>query len=168
MGECFPLLKVHVCVIYTCMIVLISFNVVCAGILDTLNMSNSTVELANLSISLPPEVFNISSDNNEVGLILTSYRDTTLFQLTPPKTANTSDYNFTADSVVLGFAVAGTEVRNLIAPVNITLQALRALRGEVSLLLSLFLDMMLQSPPQNWSDPICVSWVFNTSEGEPP
>lgn len=131
-------------------------------------MSNSTVDVANFSISLPPEVFNISTDNNEAGLIFTSYRDTTLFQLTPPTTANNnfSDYNFTADSVVLGFALAGTEVRNLTNPVNITLQAQRALQGQVSR--SLFLGTLsrLPHPPQNWSEPICVSWKFNSLEGK--
>ena len=111
--------------------------VVClTGIIDTLNMSNSSVEIANLSISLPPEVFNTSTDNNIAGLIFTSYRDATLFQLTPPKTANVSDYNFTADSVVLGFALAGVEVRNLSDPVNITLQSQRALQGQVIFLSS--------------------------------
>ena len=101
-------------------------------ILDQLDTSNSTIDVANVSISLPPEAFNISSSNDTTsGLIFTSYRDTTLFQLTPPIDANISDYNFTADSVVLGFAVAGTEVKQLEDPVNITLQSLRALQGQV-------------------------------------
>ena len=136
------------------------------GILDRLDLSNSTVELVNLSISLPPQVFNISTDNTVAGLIFTSYRDTTLFQLTPPVSANTSDYNYTADSVVLGFAVADTDVRNLTDPVNITLQSQRALQGLVSQLLLSLHCHELSLYIQNWSEPICVSWVFNSIGGE--
>ncbi len=125
------------------------------------------MELVNLSISLPPQVFNISTDNTVAGLIFTSYRDTTLFQLTPPVSANTSDYNYTADSVVLGFAVANTDVRNLTDPVNITLQSQRALKGLVSQLYSLSIHCHeLSLSLQNWSEPICVSWVFNSVKGE--
>ena len=88
--------------------------------------------MVNISISLPPEVFyNSSIHGGASGLIFTTYRNTTLFQLTPPIEANISDYNFTADSVVLGFAVAATNVRELTDPVNITLQSLRALQGLV-------------------------------------
>ena len=141
-----------------------TFHLVHTDLFDQLDLSNSTVELVDLSISLPPQVFNISTDTAVAGLIFTSYRDTTLFQLTPPVSANTSDYNYTADSVVLGFAVADTDVRNLTDPVNITLQSQRALQGLVSQLLSQYIVM--SSLLQNWSEPICVSWVFNSIGGE--
>ena len=96
------------------------------------NDSNSTAEPIDVSISLSPEVFNISTiGGSDPGLIFTSYRDPILFQVSPPEGDDPANYSFVADSVVLGFAVAKEKVKELTDPVNITLQSLRFLQNMV-------------------------------------
>ena len=99
------------------------------------NDTNSTVDIAptpgNITITAPPEVFNVSDD--EVGYVLTFYSTPSLFQLKVPEGVNWSDYEFVADSAVVGLTINrnNMELTDLTEPVVITLQSLRALRGEV-------------------------------------
>ena len=100
--------------------------------------TNITVDIApvNVTITAPPEVFNVSGD--EVGYVLTLYSTPTLFQVKTPEGVNKSEFEFVADSAVVGLTVNrnNTELTDLTEPVVITLQSLRALRGEVSIILS--------------------------------
>ena len=100
--------------------------------------TNITVDIApvNVTITAPPEVFNVSSD--EVGYVLTLYSTPTLFQVKTPEGVNNSEFEFVADSAVVGLTINrnNTELTDLTEPVVITLQSLRALRGEVSIILS--------------------------------
>ena len=95
--------------------------------------TNSTVNIApvNITITAPPEVFNVSSD--EVGYVLTLYSMPSLFQVKAPEGMNKSDFEFVADSAVVGLTINrdAKELSSLTEPVVITLQSLRALRGEV-------------------------------------
>ena len=96
-------------------------------------VTNSTVDIApvNITITAPPEVFNVSADM--VGYVLTFYSTPSLFQVKAPEGVNKSDFEFIADSAVVGLTINrnNTEVTDLTEPVVITLQSLRALRGEV-------------------------------------
>ncbi len=96
--------------------------------------TNHTVDIAplNVFLSVPPEVFNVSVDD-EVGYVLTFYSTPSLFQLKVPEGVNKSDHDFVADSPVLGLTINRdpTELNNLTQPVVITLQSLRAIRGQV-------------------------------------
>ena len=98
--------------------------------------TNSSVGTApvNITISAPPEVFNVS-DSDEVGYVLTFYSTPSLFQLKAPEGVNKSDFvnEFVADSAVVGLTINrnSTELTDLTEPVVITLQSLRALGGEV-------------------------------------
>ena len=87
----------------------------------------------NISIRIPPEDFNVTSD--EVGYVLTYYSTPSLFQLKTPEGLNESDFvnEFVADSAVVGLIINrnSTELTDLTEPIVITLQSLRALRGEV-------------------------------------
>lgn len=113
--------------------IILSFS----GFIDILspvfvNGSNSTAKPINVSISLPPEVFNISTNGeSDPGLIFTSYRDPVLFQVSPPEGVDPANYSFVADSVVLGFAVAKEKIKELTDPVKITLQSLRFLQNNM-------------------------------------
>ena len=95
--------------------------------------TNSTVNVApvNITITAPPEVFNVS--NGEVGYVLTFYSTPNLFQVKAPEGVNKSDFEFVADSAVVGLIINrnNTELTDLTEPIIITLQSLRALRGEV-------------------------------------
>ena len=86
----------------------------------------------NVSITAPPEVFNVSED--EVGYVLTFYSTPSLFQIKAPEGVNESEFEFVADSAVVGLTINrnSTELTDLNEPVFITLQSLRALQGEVS------------------------------------
>ena len=86
----------------------------------------------NITIAAPPEVFNVSED--EVGYVLTFYSTPSLFQIKAPEGVNESDFEFVADSAVVGLTINrnNTELTDLNEPVFITLQSLRALQGEVS------------------------------------
>jgi hypothetical protein len=96
--------------------------------------TNHTVDIAplNVTLSVPPEVFNVSVDD-EVGYVLTFYSMPSLFQLKVPERVNKSDHDFVADSAVLGLTINRDpmELNNLTQPVIITLQSLRAIRGQV-------------------------------------
>ena len=98
--------------------------------------TNSTVGITpvNITISVPPEAFNVS-DSDEVGYVLTLYSTPSLFQLKAPEGVNKSDFvnEFVADSAIVGLTINrdAKELSNLTEPVVITLQSLRALRGEV-------------------------------------
>ena len=103
---------------------------------------NNTVDIApvNITIAVPPEVFNVSSDM--VGYILTLYSTPNLFQVKEPEGYNESiygEFEFVADSVVVGLNVSRdyNELSNLSEPVNITLQSLRALSGQACVFLLL-------------------------------
>ena len=95
--------------------------------------TNSTVDIAqvNITITAPPKVFNVSSD--EVGYVLTFYSTPNLFQVKEPEGMNNSDFEYVADSAVVGLTVNrnSTELNTLTEPVVITLQSLRALSGQV-------------------------------------
>lgn len=95
--------------------------------------TNRTVDIApaNITISVPPEVFNVSND--EVGYVLTFYSTPNLFQLRVPEGVNRSDYEFVADSAVVGLTISRDpkELSMLTQPVVITLQSHRAFRGQV-------------------------------------
>ena len=95
--------------------------------------TNSSVDIVpvNITITVPPEVFDVTDD--EVGYVLTFYSTPSLFQLKASEGINQSDYQFIADSAVVGLTIYrnNTELTDLIKPVVITLQSLRALRGEV-------------------------------------
>ena len=95
--------------------------------------TNSTVDIApvNITITAPPEVFNVSED--EIGYVLTFYSTPSLFQVKTPEGVNESDFEFVADSAVVGLTINrnNVELTDLTEPVVITLQSLRALRGEV-------------------------------------
>ena len=98
--------------------------------------SNYTVDIApvNITIVAPPEVFNVSTDR--VGYVLTLYSTPNLFQVKEPEGYNESlsgEFEFVADSVVVGLNLSRdyNELSNLTQPVNITLQSLRALSGQV-------------------------------------
>ena len=95
--------------------------------------SSSTVDIApvNVTITAPPEVFNVSSD--EVGYVLIFYSTPNLFQVKVPEGMNNSDFEFVADSAVVGLTINrdAKELSNLSEPVIITLQSLRALSGQV-------------------------------------
>ena len=94
---------------------------------------NRTVNIAplNVTITAPPEVFNVSED--EIGYVLTFYSTSSLFQLRVPEGVNKSDYDYVADSAVLGLTINRDpkELSNLIQPVVITLQSHRAIRAQV-------------------------------------
>ena len=74
----------------------------------------------------------MSSDR--VGYVLTYYPTPNLFQVKEPESYNKSDFEFVADSAVVGLNVSrdDKELSNLTDPVIITLQSLRALSGQVS------------------------------------
>ena len=98
--------------------------------------SNDTVDIApvNVTITAPPEVFNVSTDR--VGYVLTFYSTPNLFQVKEPEGYNKSlsgEFEFVADSVVIGLNLSRdyNELGHLSVPVNITLQSLRALSGQV-------------------------------------
>ena len=97
---------------------------------------NTTLDIApvNVTIAAPPEVFNVSDD--EVGYVLTFYSTPSLFQVRAPEGVNKSDFEFVADSAVVGLTINrnNTELTDLTEPVVITLQSLRALRGQVSII----------------------------------
>lgn len=95
------------------------------------NDYNNTESPVIVSISIPPEVFNISSeDSAEIGLVFTSYATPILFPLLNATFDNESQY--VTDSVVLGFSVPGVEVKELNKNVTVTLQSFRAQNGLVS------------------------------------
>ena len=102
----------------------------------TTDMNNTMdIEPVNVTIAAPPEVFNVSSDR--VGFVLTFYSTPNLFQVKEPEGYNASisgDFEFVADSAVVGLNISrdAQEVSNLADPVNITLQSLRALSGQVN------------------------------------
>ena len=73
-------------------------------------------EYSNLSITLPPVVFDEIEDVNETGIVLSFYLIPSLFPV--------SDSNFAVGSPVIAASVAGHEVNNLSDPVTITLQTL--------------------------------------------
>ena len=104
---------------------------------DLLVDANSTVDVApvNITITAPPEVFNVSSD--EVGYVLTFYSTPNLFQVKAPEGMNKSDFEFVADSAVVGLTINrnSTELSDLTEPVVITLQSLRARTGQVCYLI---------------------------------
>ena len=92
----------------------------------------------NVSITAPPEVFNVTADR--VGFVLTFYSTPKLFQVKEPEGYNESIsgmFEFVADSVVIGLNLSRdhNELDTLSVPVNITLQSQRALRGEACVLL---------------------------------
>ena len=98
---------------------------------------NDTQEVlpVNITITAPPEVFNVSSDR--VGFVLTFYSTPRLFQVKEPEGYNASisgEYEFMADSAVVGLNISRDEqeLSNLNDPVTITLQSHRALSGQVS------------------------------------
>ncbi len=92
----------------------------------------------NISIAAPPEVFNVSAD--EIGYVFTFYSTPSLFQIKAPEGINESDFEYVADSAVVGLTINrnNTELADLNEPVSITLQSLRALRGEVRIYLDLY------------------------------
>lgn len=89
------------------------------------------MDIANITISAPPEVFNVSSD--EVGYVLTFYSTPNLFQLRVPEGINKSNYEYVADSAVVGLTISRDpkELSNLTQPVVVTLQSQRAFTGQV-------------------------------------
>ena len=99
----------------------------------TMDTDTNITDIApvNITISAPREVFNVSSD--EVGFVLTFYSTPSLFQLRVPEGVNKSDYDYVADSAVLGLTINRDpkELSNLIQPVVITLQSHRAIRAQV-------------------------------------
>ena len=133
--------------------------------------TNATMDIApvNITISAPPEVFNVSDDR--VGYVLTFYSTPTLFQVKEPDGFNESvsgEFEFVADSAVVGLNISrdDKELSNLTVPVNITLQSLRALGGQVWLNSHTHAKPFnLQTTLQNWSNPICVSWDFGADNG---
>ena len=142
---------------------------------NTIEM-NATMDIApvNITITAPPEAFNVSDDR--VGYVLTIYSTPSLFQVKEPDGFNESvsgEFEFVADSAVIGLNISrdGKELSNLTVPVNITLQSLRALSGQVWLnshthaTLKIPLTIHLLTTLQNWSDPICVSWNFSAANG---
>ena len=97
---------------------------------------NATVDIAlvNVTLTAPPEAFNVSSDR--VGYVLTFYSTPNLFQVKEPDGYNetiSGEFEFVADSAVVGLNISrdDSELSNLTDPVNITLQSLRAIRGLV-------------------------------------
>lgn len=91
------------------------------------------IDTVNITIYVPPEVFNVSSDR--VGYILSYFPTPNLFQVKEPEGYNESisgEFEFIADSAVVGLNVSRdyNELSNLTKPVNITLQSLRALNGQ--------------------------------------
>ena len=132
--------------------------------------TNSTVDIApvNVTITAPPEVFNVSSD--EVGYVLTLYPTPNLFQVKVPEGTNQLDFEFVTDSAVVGLTINrnSTELNTLTEPVVITLQSLRALSGQVLssiFMITLVLLTICHILLQNWSRPICVSWNFSAANG---
>ena len=95
--------------------------------------TNRTVDIApaNITIIVPPEVFNVSND--EVGYVVTFYSAPSLFQLKVPEGVNMSDYEFVVDSAVVGLTISRDpkELSMLTQPVVITLQSHRAFKGQV-------------------------------------
>ena len=95
--------------------------------------TNRTVDIAplNVTLSVPPEVFNVSED--EIGYVLTFYSTPSLFQLRVPEGVNKSDHDYVTDSAVLGLTINRDpkELSNLTQPVVITLQSHRAIRAQV-------------------------------------
>ena len=89
------------------------------------------MDIANITIKAPPEVFNVSDD--EVGYVLTFYSTPRLFQLRVPEGVNKSDYEYVADSAVVGLTISRDpkELSNLNQPVVVTLQSHRAFMGQV-------------------------------------
>ena len=111
------------------------FTVLCIGTNDSLMMNmtfeddNFTIPRVNISITVPQEVLNFSSQ----GFIFTSYRRPVLFQAVPPdpeEGMNSTDY--VADTNVLGFTIANKTFTDLSEPVTITLQSFRARDSMVS------------------------------------
>ena len=89
--------------------------------------NNFTIPDVNLSIRIPQEVFNSSE-----ALVFTSYKTPALFQVVPPNEMNRSNYDFVADTVVLGFTIPDRNFSELTNPVIITLQSFRASQNMVS------------------------------------
>ena len=86
---------------------------------------------ANVSIKLPGEAFNSTSDS-EVGLVFTAYTTPILFPLADPDEDGNYTMNNTIDSNIVGASLAGKTVANLTQGVIITLQSIRALTAQVS------------------------------------
>ena len=84
------------------------------GLSDSTN--SIAPEYSNLSITLPPVVFDEIEDVNETGIVLSFYLIPSLFPV--------SDSNLAVGSPVIAASVAGHEVNNLSDPVTITLQTL--------------------------------------------
>ena len=93
--------------------------------------NSTTVTPVNISISISPEVFNISGES-EVGLVFTSYPSPILFPLSPPPSTQVNESEYVADSAVLGFTIPDREVKDLTEKIQITLQSFRAQDGMVS------------------------------------
>lgn len=89
-----------------------------SGMGTGLSDSTSSIapEYSNLSITLPPVVFDEIEDVNETGIVLSFYLIPSLFPV--------SDSNLAIGSPVIAASVAGQEVNNLSDPVTITLQTL--------------------------------------------
>lgn len=94
------------------------------------NDVDTNVTRVNVTIVVPPEAFSASDD--EIGTVLTYYSTPTLFQLKVPDGINTSEYNFTVDSSVIGLSLS-VDVNSLTTPVTVTLQSQRALQGKVTI-----------------------------------
>lgn len=73
-------------------------------------------EYSNLSITLPPVVFDEIEDENETGIVLSFYLIPSLFPV--------SGNNLAVGSPIIAASIAGQEVNNLSDPVTITLQTL--------------------------------------------
>ena len=90
---------------------------------------------SNANITVPRFLLNTSD-----AYVLTRYRSSALLQLSPPPEANTSDYNFTIDSEVLGFSFTQGVITNISEPIIIELQSIRSQSNMVSDLGSLSLS----------------------------
>ncbi len=106
-----------------------------------MSQSNASDDIfeSNVSITIPQELFNLSEN-----LVFTTYRTPVLFQVVPPEetysnvstpvetNSTVSNYNITADTMVLGFSLPNKNVTNLTNPVRITLQSIRAQQNKVT------------------------------------
>lgn len=90
--------------------------------------TNFTIADVDISITVPPEVSNFSSQ----GLVFTSYMTPILFQAVPTEGTNRSTYEYRVDTSVLGFSIANMNFTNLSNPVTVTLQSIRARQNLVS------------------------------------
>ena len=80
--------------------------------------TENNLQMFNLSIEVPPEVYESTSGDKDIGVFYTLYQNPSLF----PVTGDFDREGYTVGSPVVGAAIAGMDISDLLDPVVIKLQ----------------------------------------------